>query len=304
MSLVILQVILVVTLVAVILVASISNSNKQDDVKAGKIVHGVEVPEGELEYQASIQVNFGTRLVSSKSTHFCGGAFIAKDWILTAAHCVRNQDARKLKVVGGTTDITDKSRPAFAVEKMIMHKYNDIIKQNDIAIVKVNSEGDSDDNIVPVPLCDNDFDPSGVDCKVSGWGHLKAKGSSVPDKLRQVSVTVLKEKQCMKMLAGYPWDAAHDTMICAGGGEKDACQGDSGGPLVCPTPEGVCVAGIVSWGVGCATEGIPGVYSNVRKYNRWIMEQMEGRGNPKEVGNNHPGLLGLLLDFMETLKSP
>ena len=46
-----------------------------------RIVHGEEAAEGALPYQASLQLRVGDRLVSSKPAHFCGGAFIAEDWI-------------------------------------------------------------------------------------------------------------------------------------------------------------------------------------------------------------------------------
>ena len=66
-------------------------------------------------------------------------------------------------------------------------------------------------------------------------------------------------------------------MFCAGGPGLgiDTCQGDSGGPLVTArSGETYQQIGVVSWGVGCATEGIPGVYTNVRKYNAWIRQKM------------------------------
>lgn len=50
-----------------------------------------------------------------------------------------------------------------------------------------------------------------------------------------------------------------DRMICAGDPGKDSCQGDSGGPLV----SGGKQVGIVSWGLGCARSGYPGVYTRV-----------------------------------------
>lgn len=43
-------------------------------------------------------------------------------------------------------------------------------------------------------------------------------------------------------------------------------QGDSGGALVCNDK----VAGVVSWGNGCARNGFPGVYTDVSAHRAWM----------------------------------
>ena len=59
--------------------------------------------------------------------------------------------------------------------------------------------------------------------------------------------------------------------ICAGAVGRDSCQADSGGPLTKVDSNGCRYqVGIVSWGIGCAREDTPGVYTKVTAYADWI----------------------------------
>lgn len=66
----------------------------------------------------------------------------------------------------------------------------------------------------------------------------------------------------------------YDSMLCALGTGKDGCQGDSGGPLISlDDPSGGSkdvLIGLSSWGVACAHDTLPGVYSRVSYSYKWM----------------------------------
>ena len=75
----------------------------------------------------------------------------------------------------------------------------------------------------------------------------------------------------------YTFTQVTKNMMCAGfiyKGGRDSCFGDSGGPLVIQDQDTAAwqLAGLVSWGFGCANPGLPGVYTRVSQFSAWVTE--------------------------------
>ena len=102
---------------------------------------------------------------------------------------------------------------------------------------------------------------------------MKSGGSST-DTCQYVRVPAITNAACN---SDYGAGSITDSMICAGYpgvGGKDACQGDSGGPFVCNDGGKAVVAGVVSWGNGCALADYPGVYARTTYVLDWIKGHM------------------------------
>ena len=102
--------------------------------------------------------------------------------------------------------------------------------------------------------------------------NLFAADGNFSPVLLYAAMSVVAYNSCQSALIFY--GGIDPSMLCTSStNNTDTCQGDSGGPVVCPSGGVDYLAGIVSWGVGCA-EGIPAVSTYVSHFSNAIDSAM------------------------------
>jgi len=227
-----------------------------------RIVGGSQAQTAEYPWQVSLRYN---------GQHLCGGTLIDNQWVLTAAHCFEDTIRQYWTVAVGINDIGYVSSSHVRhVSHILRHgTYDKDSNTNDITMIKLSSPIDLSGSYARsacLPEDNENFD--NLVCTVTGWGATHSDGSAVR-MLREVDLPIMTNSVCGYYL-GH--NHVHTSNICAGyaSGGKDSCQGDSGGPLVCKKDGVWKIAGVVSWGYGCAMRNSPGVYTRVSSYLSWI----------------------------------
>jgi secreted trypsin-like serine protease len=218
-------------------------------IVGGDIAHTADVP-------WAIQLsNSGS---PSPTGEWCGATLVKADKIVTAAHCVGEPLGTYTAIQG--RDVL--SNTSTGRESAISDIWKDPLygsePGHDVAVLTLASPFDG---VPTLPLeTDPGADTAGAVPTVYGWGETEGTGPA--DTFQQVDVPVLGDAYCGDVYASEGYVANGE--ICAGyeEGGKDSCQGDSGGPLVLNGR----LFGVVSWGIGCADAGNPGVYAEVATY--------------------------------------
>uniref|UniRef100_A0A8C9AGT8 Serine protease 22 n=1 Tax=Prolemur simus TaxID=1328070 RepID=A0A8C9AGT8_PROSS len=243
-----------------------------------RVVGGQDSADAEWPWVVSIQKN---------GTHHCAGSLLSSRWVATAAHCFKgNLDKPSLfSVLLGAWQL---GRPGPRSQKVgiawvlphPVYSWKEGARA-DIALVRLEHPIQFSERILPICLPDPSVHlPADTDCWIVGWGSVQ-DGVPLhhPQTLQKLKVPIIDWETCSRLYwRGAGQGAITEDMLCAGylEGQRDACLGDSGGPLMCRVDGAWLLAGVISWGEGCAERNRPGVYTSVSAHRAWVERVAQG----------------------------
>jgi secreted trypsin-like serine protease len=220
-----------------------------------EVVGGDQAPQGKFPWMVRLSMG-------------CGGALIAPRVVLTAGHCVQGSGPDdSIEVTAGSVDLKSPDAiTAQSVEVVRAPDFSGETRGNDWAVVKLDRTLD----LPTLGLSEGDRGNLGP-FTIMGWGQLSEGSLRQQNRLRYASVPVIADAVCAADYHEAGVELISEDSICAGKPGVDTCQGDSGGPMVRRDGQGRWLqVGIVSWGLGCARKGFPGVYTQISTFRSKI----------------------------------
>ena len=235
-----------------------------------KIVGGTEAADHKYPFMVSVEKQVD-------NFPFCGASLITTNKVLTAAHCITDDNGRiikdKIQVRLGTNVLNNGSGTVLNVKTISKHPlYNPDTVDYDVAILTLKTPVTFSDNINVINLpkacrskdCLTGLVTPGTSVRAIGWGLTSYEGEASAV-LLQADMPLISNISCQDSI-GLPITIT-DRMICSDGTHQnpavDPCQGDSGGPLFAyiEAARAGLQTGIVSFGNDCAVN--PNAYTRI-----------------------------------------
>ncbi|XP_066997887.2 anionic trypsin-2 isoform X2 [Anabrus simplex] len=153
------------------LVVDCRRSPKEDEYlgqpELARIVGGVFVKPNQIPYQVRVRIH------TNSTVWNCGGSIISRRYVLTVAHCLRKEAIKRIEVLAGVVDMTNRALISLDVTNKILHeKLPDQNIANDIALLKDDMDPDML-KLIHIPLttkavCDKTYGTRD-DVICAGW---------------------------------------------------------------------------------------------------------------------------------------
>ncbi|MDA3630545.1 serine protease [Saccharopolyspora oryzae] len=224
--------------------------------------------------KATQTYSFIASMQSSDGQHHCGASLIAPQWLVTAAHCVKDQKPSDIHYRIGTSDRTSGGE-VVKPDKFVAHpQYKEDQAGYDIALVHLSKSAESD----PIQIASSQPQP-GTALHLLGWGQTcgTPKCGEPPVNLKELETKTTSPSKCTS--ADNPFDASRELCIDNQDGKVSACYGDSGGPAVINEGSGYALVGATSRGQAENCADKPGIYTDVVAHTDWISQTMSSGGS-------------------------
>lgn len=232
---------------------------------------------------ATEQISRHVVAVVGSNGSVCSGTAIARDLILTAAHCV--ESGSQFEVL----ELRDDQVRETSVNRFEQHPHFDFVTANaarpnaDIAILKLIQPLSS--RTTPIAIGGREFFPAGDQFVVAGLGSEQDIDDGTFGHLLTARLVAVRSHSDLQLRLIDPVTRNERT-------GQSACSGDSGGPVLEETRLGFVLVGVVSWTAGVnGNRGCGGVTgaTPVASVRTWIVETAKLFGTPLEVlpGSKH-----------------
>ncbi|NXJ71421.1 MCPT9 protease, partial [Rostratula benghalensis] len=209
--------------------------------------------------------------LQGRNKEFCGGFFVAPNWVMTAAQCFKH---KPLTVVLETHTIQKKEETwqKFQVQEYHLHpNFRNPKEGNDILLLKL--KGNATSNNVRTISFEKAKVPGETMCSIAGWVH-KATTTC-----RKADVTIIKQRDCLShnpgladnLICGYSRSSGIPEEVSLTSG-IEGCGGgfnlsDAGAPLICNNK----AYGIFSY----RQKNWPAFYTHIAPYLPWVNTVMK-----------------------------
>ncbi len=256
--------------------------------RVSAIISPFTVKVGSAPWQALIwrPERLGPLTLTGPDRVLCGGTVIRTGWVLTAAHCLIDEDDKRLRRFSvpiergghrirlGVFNPLAPEGHSYRILRVIPHprfRRGDLVF--DIALIQYDPRGEKlGGKVHPVARIRVDPQPMAARTIVArtpaytfGWGRTAYEGASEkPSELRGARLELRDAENCTRV-TGFR-DEKRGSVLCASGARgEQACFGDSGGPLVTygDADKVPTVIGGGSAGIKCGSTAVPSRFTRV-----------------------------------------